>query len=161
MGPGERGGTWGRGGIRTFCTWLISSCLRFWLRVILRSGCSASSLRYFSEFFCTASFTVLVSASRFLSTHSSNRRLTVRMGHEGAALSRSPPTPHPDLNTLSLTAHVVYIEFLSAFLIVHSRLDHFSRICEGKRLGSPRKNTGLERVTLRGRLPDSEARFRS
>ena len=54
-----------------------------------------------SEFFCTASFTVLVSASRFLSTHSSNRRLTVRMGHEAAALSRCPPTPHPDLITLS------------------------------------------------------------
>lgn len=89
-------GALGEGRARTFCTWLISSCLRFWLRVILRSGCSASSLRYFSEFFCTASFTVLVSASRFLSTHSSSRRLTVRMRHEGAVLPPLSPLPGPD-----------------------------------------------------------------
>lgn len=63
--------------VATFCTWLISSCLRFWFRVIFLSGCSPKSpTPPISVLFLTASFTVLVSASRALPTHSSSRLLT-------------------------------------------------------------------------------------
>lgn len=130
QGPERTPGPWRREGARTFCTWLISSCFRFWFRVILRSGCSASSLRYFSEFFCTASFTVLVRASRFLSTHSSSRLLTVKTDHEGLTCYLPPSTqvPWPQ----ALTAHIMNIEFFSALLVIHSRLDHFCWICQEK-----------------------------
>lgn len=61
----------------TFWTWLISSCFLFWLRVIFLSGWSPRSpTPPISELFLTASFTVLVSASRDFPTHSSRRRLT-------------------------------------------------------------------------------------
>lgn len=71
--------------VSTFCTWLISSCLRFWFRVIFLSGCSPKSVTPpISVLFLTASFTVLVSARRAFPTHSSRRLLTAcqRKGDE-------------------------------------------------------------------------------
>jgi hypothetical protein len=65
----------------------------------------------------------LVSASRFLSTHSSSRLLTVRTHREGLTDCLPPSTQAP--GPQALTAHIVNIEFFSAFLVIHSRLDHF------------------------------------
>lgn len=60
----------------------------------------------------------------------------------------SHPSPPTQAQTpRSLTAHIVHIEFLSALLIIHSRLDHFSRIWEGKKLvSSGRQSPDTEKL---------------
>lgn len=40
---------------------------------------------------------------------------------------RQPVLVYPFIQP-SVKAHIVHIEFLSALLVIHSRLDHFSRI---------------------------------
>lgn len=65
--------------LQTFCTWLISSCLRFWLRVILRSVPSLRSVIMIdmSLILQWGSSNLLLKSNLSISTHSSKRRLTV------------------------------------------------------------------------------------